>query len=235
MPRPKILNSRETIAEAAIGCFIQRGVVETTMAHVAKAAGVSRQTVYRFFSSRIELLEFVIVDRTRSLGVQEFGIFSTYSSLSEALVEGSILGMKLGRSDTLLQEIVKQAGEHSIEQFMFRGSDEIQNLMEDLWRPVIDRARETGELRAGVTNKRAVEWIRNIHGLLMLRDDYDVDKQRSVLVEFLVPSLVDQNFVSKRAARGRKGGGTEVIPRNQTPRPSDRRASLRKEARLGSD
>ena len=182
--------SRKTVADAAIGCFQRYGVHRTSMADVAQAVGVSRQTVYRVFPTRPDLLEFIVAQRIADMAELLMAYFSTVDSLEEALVEGSLLSMRAGRGDALFQEIIAKSGEHSIDQFMFRGSNEIQQLMLSLWGPVLDKARARGQLRPGVTNSMAVEWIRNQHSVLTMRDDYDEAAQRHYLSTFVVPSLV---------------------------------------------
>jgi hypothetical protein len=61
----------------------------------------------------------------------------------------------------------------------------------ELWSPLLDKARENGELRPGLSNEQAVEWIRNVHGMLNVRDDYDSARHQEVLETFLVPSLLN--------------------------------------------
>lgn len=45
----------QNILDAATGLFVERGVSAVGMADVAKAAGCSRQTLYRYFDSRQDL------------------------------------------------------------------------------------------------------------------------------------------------------------------------------------
>ena len=52
-PRPAPLSETEArIIEAAIGTFVRYGAKKTTMADIAEAAGVSRQTVYASFGDK---------------------------------------------------------------------------------------------------------------------------------------------------------------------------------------
>jgi len=181
---------RSTIARAAIACFKRYGVHRTSMADVAQEAGLARQTVYRLFATRSELLEYIADQRILVMAEKLFPYFREVESLDEALIEGSLLSLRVGRSDKLFAEIVTQSGDHSFDQFLFRGSETVQKLMLDLWGPLLDRARAAGRLRAGLTNDYAVEWIRNVHSVLTMRDE-DEAAQRRMLETFLVPSLVE--------------------------------------------
>jgi AcrR family transcriptional regulator len=160
------------------------------MGDVAKAAGVSRQTIYRLFATRGDLLECIADQRIQVMGEILRPYFARVTDLGEALIEGSILSVQVGQSDPLFAEIIQSSGEHRLEQFLFKGSPAIQKLMLALWGPVLDRAREEGRLRPGITNEQAVEWIENLHAVLTIRGDYSQDEQRRILSQFLVPSML---------------------------------------------
>ncbi|HEX7759090.1 MAG TPA: helix-turn-helix domain-containing protein [Caulobacteraceae bacterium] len=190
MAQDKPPATREAVARAAVKCFKQFGVHRTSMIDVAKAANLSRQTVYRLFEARAALLEYIATQRIQAMGEVLKPYFAEVDDLEEALVEGSMRSMAVGAKDRLYQEIVAQSGEHQVEVFTFKGSAEIQQLMVDLWSPVLNKARERGQLVFDMTNEEIVEWIRNQHAMLFIRDDYDEAKQRQILSCFLVPSLL---------------------------------------------
>jgi len=166
--------SRASLSAAAVGCFERYGVHRTSMEDVAEAAGVSRQTVYRFFPTRADLLEFIMGERIE---------------IEEALIEGSIKSIKIGQNDALFNEIVAQGGDHRLDQFLLRGSPAVQKRMLELWEGVLDRARDQGRLRPGISNEQAVEWIRGQHALMTIRGDYDEAAQRLMLRTFVLPAL----------------------------------------------
>lgn len=190
MTMKKPAASRSNMIKAALGCFKKYGVHRTSMADVAEAAGVSRQTLYRLFPSRADLLEQIIEDRILAMAESLRPLFAEYQDLREALVDGSIKSVEAARKDTLFSEIVEQGGDHRLDQFLLRGSEAVQKLITSLWENVLQKARDNGELRSGVSNQQAVEWIRSQHTMLALRDDYDEATQRRVLETFVVPSLV---------------------------------------------
>ena len=205
---------RSTIAQAAIRCFKRYGVHRTSMADVAQEVGLARQTVYRFFATRSELLEYIADQRMLVMAEKLFPYFREAESLDDAIVEGSLLSLRVGRSDKLFAEIVAQSGDHSFDQFLFRGSETVQNLMLDLWGPLLDRARAAGRLRPGLTNDYAVEWIRNVHSVLTMRDE-DEPTQRKMLEAFVVPSLV---IVAEPAASAQPGSSAAAPKTKQRGR-----------------
>lgn len=182
--------TRDDVAKAAERCFKLYGVHRTSMTDVADALGVARQTLYRVFDSRTLLLEFISIKRITRLSQKLKVEFKKFGSLEEALIEGSLISLESRHNDPLLEEIFAHSDDHGFEQFVFQGSPEIVAQMLDIWSPFIERARESGQLRPGISNERAVEWIRNIHAVVTLRNDYSLEQQRSLFSDFLVPSLI---------------------------------------------
>lgn len=183
-------------------CLKRLGVERTRMIDIAEEAGISRRTMYRLFATKEAVLEAIASARIVKLATEQLPTFAKFTTLREALVEGTLLGMKKGRTDTLVRDIFVEGSDHKLDQFYFAGSEEIRHHMLVLWTPILDQARATGELRDGISNEVAVEWIRNFHGLLQVRDDYDEAMQREMASLFLVPSLVrDEPIKLKRPAQ----------------------------------
>jgi len=181
--------TREEVIDAACGCFEKFSVSKTSIKDVAAALGVTRQTVHRLFESRNALIEAVADVRIGLLANRLQSEFNRFTDIEEALVEGSLLSLEVGRSDPVLVEIQEQA-DHAVDQYMFRGSTNVQLAMIELWGPVLGEARAQGRLRPGISTDQAVEWIRNVHAMLIMRDDYDHTRKAFMLRTFLVPAIV---------------------------------------------
>lgn len=177
------------VIAAATKCIYRFGVAKTSMIDVAKELGVSRQTVHRVFDTRADLLSAVADDRSDLLAKRLADAFTAFDSFEEALVEGSMLSLRVAKNDAIVIEIQDRA-DHAQDKFMFRGSPKLRQIMLDLWGPLIDDARTNGVLRDGISTDWAVEWIRNVHAMATMRDDYDERRLRKMLRDFLVPSLV---------------------------------------------
>lgn len=182
--------TKAEVIEAAISCIERFGVAKTSMTDVARVLGVTRQTVHRLFETRNELIEAVADVRIEKLAVQLAREFSKFETIEDAIIEGSLLSLAVGRTDSILVEIQEQAN-HAVDQYMFRGSPKVQSVMLEIWGPVFDSARDTGRLRKGMTSDQAVDWIRNVHAMLNMRNDYNEAQQREMLADFVVPSLLD--------------------------------------------
>jgi AcrR family transcriptional regulator len=181
--------TRENAAAVAVGCFKRFGVHRTSMADIADSMGVARQTIYRLFETRSELLEVIATARVRILTQKVRKLVETFATLEEALVDGIAYSVKLGREDTLLAEIVHQGGDAHFQTFLFGGTEQVQMAMLDAWGPLIVKSREAGTLSRDFSDQEAIEWICNIGAVLNMRDDYDEKAHRRILEQFVVPSL----------------------------------------------
>lgn len=185
--------TRQDVLDAAIVCIERYGIAKTSMADIGKVLGVTRQTVHRVFETRSDLFAAVAEVRIEKLARQLAKQFKKFDSLEDALVEGSLLSITTGQSDAVLNDIL-EGGDHAVDQFMFRGSPRVQKSMLSVWEPLIEDARAKGQLRPTFDNETCVEWIRNVHAMMTLRNDYDESKRRFLFATFLVPAILVQSL-----------------------------------------
>jgi len=181
--------SKQQIVDAAINCFAKYGPQRTSMADIAEEAGISRKTLYRTFDDRPALIEHILNERLAALGKKLRKQIAKFKDFEDALIEGSIMSVAVGRGDKLFNEIVQKDTNHRIEQFLFRGNDQILSDMTSSWSPVIEMGRRKGLVRQDLPDERIVELIMSVHALLFMRDDLNKEAQRAFLKDLLVPAI----------------------------------------------
>lgn len=210
--------SNETLArilQAARACFARYGVQRTSMADVAKAAGVSRQTLYNTISGREELIEAVVVLRVGEMSEELRQVLDAQPTFVDALVEVSVASVELARKDPEFTNLVETAGIIRLFEIIAGPFPAIHEAVARLFRPTFERARRTGELRSDVGDDELVDWIRSAYLSFILRTDLDADAVRHAVRTFLVPSLTcsPPPPPSLRPGRRSKGGRTPGRPR----------------------
>lgn len=188
--RRKLSDTRRVVADAALRCFERHEPSDISMNDIAREAGVSRQAAYRAFSSRTELIETVLNMRLTDIGESVERYFREAESLEKALVECAFRAVQAGRSDALFVKVLKSCGDHRVEQFIFRGSDDILAVTKRLWGPLLAKAREEGLINPDISDERYLDWIQQIEAVLSMRDDFSEEAQRQMLRDFLVPSII---------------------------------------------
>jgi AcrR family transcriptional regulator len=194
--------ARARILDAARGCFRRRGAQRTTMEDVAKASGTARQTLYRFFSGREELVEAAIVARIAELAEVLKEDMDRHTSFAGALVEMSVATIEIARTDEELHRLFAAAGEIHLHQVLAGPYPPVAQVVLEFWRPWFERARRDGEMRTDVSDADVVEWIRGTYLMLILRDDLTPERERQLIRQFLLPALTPARTRSSRP-RGR--------------------------------
>ena len=102
---PQIEAARRRLLAASARCIARQGIAATSVAAIAAEAGVSRQTVYRYFRGRDELVLRCV--RAASEGLrQEIGRrISALRDPAAMVVETLVVGLAGVRSDPVLRAI----------------------------------------------------------------------------------------------------------------------------------
>src|SRR6202789_4158355 len=101
----KPLLTKATFAAAALRCFERYGPQRTSMADIAEEVGASRQSIYRFFEDRSSLILYILNERITALAVSLEKEFKKYTSLEQALVDGTIISMRVAAGDDMMNSI----------------------------------------------------------------------------------------------------------------------------------
>ena len=96
----------ERILEAAFDCIGDVGLARTTMEDVARRAGCTRQTVYRYFPSKDHLMMALVVREEDRFIEETRSAFSTDGDLEDALYRGTLICLRFARSHPLLDRLL---------------------------------------------------------------------------------------------------------------------------------
>jgi len=123
---------RTTLLDAMREQLRTRAWADVRMADVARAAGVSRQTLYKEFGSRHDLAQaYVLREVDRFLGAVEEAVTAHLDDPTTALAAAFDVFLAAAADDPLVRAVV--AGE---------GGDELLPLVTTQGRPVLERATE---------------------------------------------------------------------------------------------
>src|SRR5258705_5910971 len=148
-------DTREHIIESAVACFGRHGLTKTTIVDIARAADVSRSTVYEYFRDKA-----AIVEACAEHSSQRF-----YCEMARAMGNGETLEDKL----TLAAVFVTRA-RRFLEPEMYFDADEVSLMLTknaavllrecgEFLAPYLVAARLTGEVRKELDVVAAGEWF----------------------------------------------------------------------------
>lgn len=157
--QPPSTGMRERIIAAGFQVLLQQGENKASMGDIATAAGVSRGTVYRYFGDRDRLLDAVIEHSTHVY----------WDAIDARLVDSMHLGDKIEARVRTSIRFSKGLGDmHSsgsvdlYRRLFASDSSRTVKLSVERTIPMLELARERGELRGDLDIHAAAEWITRI-------------------------------------------------------------------------
>ena len=186
--------AREQILDAALRCFEKLTYQKTRMEHIASEAKVSRQTIYRYFPNRDEvvmgvimreLYSFVDLFRERVDATASFAEFvvETLAVADEAVQSSPVLGLLLRETTVWISRPNANL-------------NDIFTLFNVYFRERFDAAKAAGELREGIEFDTFTDWVSHVGASFMmvprLSDSCDF---RYMLWHFLMPAIVHEKVI----------------------------------------
>ena len=183
-------NVREEIYNAALASFERHGVRGTLMEGVAREAGVSRPAIYYYFPDKDALVLEVIVRQVREIHRQIREQIRVEDGLP-AMIEASLTTIRLSGENQYIR-LLTQPDTSGLTARLAE-SDIVMGLQRELWYPLLEAARDRGELRADRDFDDVIRWITFLEFSLISNGEafgYSSDDEcRAVLSAYLVPAL----------------------------------------------
>ena len=193
----------EEILNASIQCFERFGIRRATMEDIARSAGVSRKTVYRYFATKNELIA-AFVEREALQAVESARARLTLAHPPDLLVATAEF--------TLLEESLSSPNYH-----LFVDPDQVIPTLDLLgrhqarvrilgryWTPVLDELARFGALRTDVPRSELFQWIMFVHLTLLTTSGRIGIRGEQVTIEmlrrYLGPAVVCVEPVQHRAS-----------------------------------
>ena len=149
---------RERLLDAAEGCLEQFGPQKTSMEDVARAAGMSRATVYRYFENRDALLLGVASRQSSALAAEAINYLGQFNTISDWMVEGLLFTLRELPHRPVFASLVTSL-DSSASGSLFLGSTGLVQIGVNVLQPMFANAKAQGLLRDDVDPEMLVEWL----------------------------------------------------------------------------
>lgn len=199
MTQATAADTRQVIISAAFGCFRTTGLRKTTIVDIARAADVSRSTIYEYFRDKETIVE----------ACAEAASHRFYRNMATAIDRhgGSTLEGRLVRAAVFVAQ-----ARRSVEPEVYFDSEEV-NLMltknaatllqecAEFLAPYVAAARVTGEVRVDLDVHSASEWFaRMLFSLFTTPSPYFDSQDEDAVAEFVRDHVV-RGFIDDRTRR----------------------------------
>lgn len=183
---------RERLLSAAKECFERHGIAKTAIEDIAKAAGVSRPTVYKYLGDRNKLILTLVVEEARVVVADARRVMERHSDFPDKIVEGILYTVEQTRDHPFLGVLVSP--EHlDLASQIIAVSEATVELNVELWMPVLKAARDRGELRRGLKLHDVCVWLSQVEFIMVGRAHMLPTRRsalRKMLRTFVLPALV---------------------------------------------
>jgi len=149
---------RERLLDAAEGCLEQFGPQKTSMEDVARAAGMSRATVYRYFENRDALLLGVASRQSSALAAEAINYLAQFNTISDWMVEGLLFTLREIPRRPVFASLVTSLDSRASGS-LFLGSTGLVQIGVNVLQPMFANAKAQGLLRDDVDPEMLVEWL----------------------------------------------------------------------------
>jgi AcrR family transcriptional regulator len=179
--------ARNQVLQAARGRFLSEGLRANTMEDIAHAARTSRQTVYKYFSGRRELIEAAIAARIAELADEILDHNWSTMTLVEGFVARTGAIVQSIRDDHELGVLLGDGSPLTLHEALWQPSVRQRGLTD--WRPWLREARRDGLVRGDVTDEDLYDWLQTVLTSVILRPTPDPAYERMLVETFLLKSL----------------------------------------------
>jgi AcrR family transcriptional regulator len=183
---------RERLLDAAEGCLQQFGPQKTSMEDVARAAGMSRATVYRYFENRDALLLGVASRQASSLAAEAVRYLGQFNTISDWLVEGLLFTLREIPQRPVFASLVTSLDSSAASKLLLGSSGMIQ-IGVNVLRPMFANAKGQGLLREDVDIDMLIEWLLRVLWTYLNAPSQvatDEDGMRKLFHMMLIPAVL---------------------------------------------
>src|SRR5271157_1155023 len=193
-------DTRELIVESAYACFRKQGLQKATIVDIARTAGVSRSTIYEYFSDKAAIIE----------ACAEHASERFYCEMSKAMDQGGSLEDKLSRAAVFVTQARRVIAseryfdEDAISLLLTKDAALLLRECVEFFAPHLAAAKLTGEVRKDLDIQSAGEWFARILFSLFSTPSSTLDMDDPNVVADFVRAHLVRGFANERP-RPRRG------------------------------
>lgn len=179
----------ERILEAAGEAIAEEGVDALRLDRVAREAGCSRSSLYRYFDTKDELIIAVLARRIEQMSQRISIELADVTNPAEHVVMGIVRAVELARSDPHFAVLFSEPNSPTVVRI---AGSALPRLLGSLVGSALPSSEQRGWLPPGVPAEEAARWIVMVTvGLLTFDSERAGDRDALILYleRFLLPSL----------------------------------------------
>lgn len=158
MIEPGGSDADDRIVGAAVRCVLRLGLQKTSVGDVARAAGLSRGTVYRYYEDKAALVEAALSRIAADFVRSSEPDVRRRRTLAGQVGEAAVFITRHG-GDRRFAIAPPGDEEHLLAVLLSTQAGRLLDAWVDFWQPFLAAAEARGEVRLGLDARQAGEWI----------------------------------------------------------------------------
>lgn len=150
-------STEEAVLRAATDRIRSVGVRRTTIEDVARDAGVSRGTVYRYFPGKDELVTAVFSRASGAFVTDSIAILERHDTLADRVVANATFARAFVTKQAFLG--LDETEPETVSVLLTRDLPRLMAPWIELWVPYVEAAQADGEVRPDLDPRRTAEWL----------------------------------------------------------------------------
>ena len=182
---------RERLVAATAAVIDEDGPLAVRVDKVARRAGCSRATVYRYVADKDELVREVLVARSAEIAERLEADIDVNGDPAEWIVNGLLAHAEAIRAEPWFQALDRQGATAALAR-VGGGPQAVAGLAAPVVARFLKRIADRGALRSDITIEEATEWLVDVHITLLspLFADRSPDQRARALHKFVAYPLL---------------------------------------------
>lgn len=186
-------DTRELIIEAAFACFGRQGLNKTSVVDIARAADVSRSTVYEYFRDKADIVEACAEHSSQKFYREMAKAMSKGETLEDILTRAAVFVTRARR----LIEPEKYFDAEEVSLLLTKNAAVLLRECTEFLAPYLVAAKLTGEVRKDLDVTAAGEWYARMLFSLFSTPSQMLDMDDDRVVAHFVQSHVVRGFITR--------------------------------------
>jgi AcrR family transcriptional regulator len=182
--------SYERIIRAAYMCFERYGIERTSIEDIAREAGVTRPTVYRYFKGKLGIVDLISAEESLKVNAEVRKRLVRGQPFEALVTEALLLVVRIASKNPFVRRIL------SYREFQAEADapdSDTRRLHREWWGPLLAHAAERGELAHDLDIDEILVWLTLTQRMLLMRLESGPigdDELRRLIRRFVVEPLL---------------------------------------------